>query len=95
MPIQLFECRGTEKKLRLISHPLIDLLNEPNPNMSRVTLIKNAVTYKLISGNLYFLKIGEEVPRELHLLRPDRVTVIPGNEWVMGIGSGIMKESTI
>ncbi|QHD65546.1 phage portal protein [Neorickettsia findlayensis] len=80
VPIQLFECSGTEKKRCSVSHPLNELLNEPNPNMSRVTLIKNAVTYKLISGNLYFLKIGNNLPKELHLLRPDRVTVIPGSD---------------
>ena len=68
VPINLSKVNGTEKKLRLSSHPLIDLLEEPNPNMSRVTFIKCLIMYKMIGGNAYILKIGTNKPKELHLL---------------------------
>ena len=59
------------------NHPLIDLLNRPNPLQSNTEFFNSLFGFLLLSGNAYILKVGSDVgtPRELHLLRPDRVNI--------------------
>ena len=61
------------------SHPLKDLIRRPNPNETWAGFMQRLVGYLLISGNAYIeaAAIGDEL-RQLHLLRPDRVQVVPG-----------------
>jgi HK97 family phage portal protein len=69
------------------NHPILTLLNHPNPHLNGAQFIENLITYRMISGNAYVLAIGAEggAPLELHLLRPDSVQVIAGkNGHAMG-----------
>ena len=58
-------------------HPLIDLLNRPNPLQSYSEFFNSLFGYVLLSGNAYILKVGAEqgTPNELHQLRPDRIVI--------------------
>ena len=58
-------------------HPLIDLLNRPNPQQSYSEFFNSLFGYVLLSGNAYILKVGGErgFPKELHQLRPDRIEI--------------------
>ena len=58
-------------------HPLIDLLNRPNPQQSYSEFFNSLFGYVLLSGNAYILKVGGErgSPKELHQLRPDRIEI--------------------
>ena len=58
-------------------HPLIDLLNRPNPLQSYSEFFNSLFGYVLLSGNAYILKVGGETgsPKELHQLRPDRINI--------------------
>lgn len=58
-------------------HPLIDLLNRPNPLQSYSEFFNSLFGYVLLSGNAYMLKVGSELgtPKELHQLRPDRINI--------------------
>jgi len=58
-------------------HPLIDLLNRPNPLQSYSEFFNSLFGYVLLSGNAYILKVGSELgtPKELHQLRPDRINI--------------------
>ena len=58
-------------------HPLIDLLNRPNPLQSYSEFFNSLFGYVLLSGNAYILKVGAETgtPQELHQLRPDRIVI--------------------
>ena len=58
-------------------HPLIDLLNRPNPLQSYSEFFNSLFGYVLLSGNAYILKVGAEqgAPKELHQLRPDRMVI--------------------
>jgi len=64
----------------VLQHPLLKLLARPNPVTGGNEFIENLYAYRLISGNAYLLALAprDEMPRELHLLRPDRVAVIAG-----------------
>lgn len=58
------------------NHPLIDLLNRPNPLQSNTEFFNGLFGYLMLSGNAYMLKIGGgQLPKELHLLRPDRIEI--------------------
>ena len=62
-------------------HPLLSLLNNPNPLQGSTELCEALYAHRLISGNAYLHAIGprDGSPLELHVLRPDRVAVIPGS----------------
>ncbi len=61
----------------LEEHPLLDLLNRPNPQQSYSEFFGSLYGYLLLSGNTYVLKTGSDrgAPRELHQLRPDRIEI--------------------
>ena len=63
-------------------HPLLDLLKRPNPLQSSSEFFNSLFGFLLLSGNAYILKVGSEVgsPRELHLLRPDRIQIKGGGK---------------
>ena len=64
----------------LESHPLISLLQRPNPLQSYSEFFNSLFGFLLLSGNSYVLGInGTGGPREMHLLRPDRI-MVKGNK---------------
>ena len=62
---------------KLDNHELISLLQRPNPLQSGVEYFSSLYSYLLISGNSYLLRDtqGFTPPRELYLLRPDRIEI--------------------
>jgi len=61
-------------------HPLVRLLNAPNPFMSRGQCWSTVVMDRYLGGNAYLLKARNESfgnVQELWRLRPDRVKIIP------------------
>ncbi len=67
-------------------HPLVKLLNAPNPYMSRGQLWSTVVMDRCIAGNSYVLKARytdgplEGAVAQLWRLRPDRIRIIPDAE---------------
>lgn len=68
-------------------HPVLTLLSQPNPSQSQRAFFTSLMHYRLIAGNAYVHAVGPEgaPPQELHILRPDRVTIIAGKG---GVPSG-------
>ena len=67
----------------LDSHPLISLLERPNPLQSGVEFFQSLISYLLISGNSYIIKDKETTaPTELYLLRPDRIHIKTGTSMI-------------
>jgi HK97 family phage portal protein len=60
-------------------HPLLDLLQRPAPGRTLSDVLDAWYGYLLVAGNAYVqaTAAGGEL-RELHVLRPDRVRVVPG-----------------
>ena len=67
--------------IQIDNHPLINLLKRPNPLQAGNEFFQSLYAYLLLSGNSYVLRTGAEnqEPKELHLLRPDRVKIEPSN----------------
>ena len=63
-------------------HPMLDLIARPNPLQSYAEFSQALFGFLLLSGNAYILKVGGDIgrPKELHLLRPDRVVINGGNK---------------
>lgn len=61
-------------------HPLLTLLNKPNPLQGGNTLMESIISTLLLSGNAYIEAVSptDQPPAELYVLRPDRMRVIPG-----------------
>ena len=68
-----------EGEREVAGHPLLALLSAPNPRMGGADFIEALCGHLLLSGNAYVepVLIDGDL-RELHLLRPDRVTIEAG-----------------
>lgn len=80
VPVMPFE-RLPDGSRRPVNIPLLrQLLTQPNPALSGQQFFENLYSYRLIGGNAYVQSVGPlgEPPRELHLLRPDRVQILAG-----------------
>ena len=61
-------------------HPVLSLIQRPNPAQSRADLAEALFAQLLLSGNAYVEAAGAVggMPAELHVLRSDRMSVVPG-----------------
>lgn len=60
-------------------HPLLDLLSRPNPRLRGPDLLEAVCGHMLVAGNAYLEVVSlDGMPREIHVLRPDRMKVVPG-----------------
>tara|TARA_B100001123_G_scaffold308697_1_gene344973 strand:- start:5794 stop:7854 length:2061 start_codon:yes stop_codon:yes gene_type:complete len=66
--------------------PLANLLKYPNERQDFYTWIERLVTYLYVSGNAYVWKERSRSNQivYIHLLRPDRVAILPSGEGVKG-----------
>jgi HK97 family phage portal protein len=78
IPWRLYQGRGDAAR-ELDSHPLLDLLRRPNPEQGYGAWAEQLVSFLLIAGNSYVEAVGPDrgAPRELYILRPDRMRVLP------------------
>jgi phage portal protein BeeE len=74
-------------------HPLAKLLARPNPEQTCVELLESFYGHLQVSGNSFLEAAGFDefvAPAELYVLRPDRMSVVPGADggrWVGSIAS--------
>ncbi len=82
VPLVVFD--GEEERA---AHPLLALLDRPNPRQAGVAFLEALYGHLLLAGNAYVeLAASAAGGRELHLLRPDRVTVAcDGSGWPVAL----------
>lgn len=69
--------QDTERRYEV--HPVLDLLRRPNPMQGRAEMMEAIYGHLLLSGNAYVEAVqGAGGPVELHVLRSDRMAVVPG-----------------
>lgn len=76
-----------DRVTRYETHPVISLINSPNVAQGRAELFEALYGQLLLTGNAYVEAVmGEGVlPGELHVLRSDRMGVVPGADgWPVG-----------
>ncbi|WP_435168558.1 phage portal protein [Falsirhodobacter sp. 1013] len=60
-------------------HPVLDLMRRPNAAMGRAEWFEALYAQLLLSGNAYLEAVpGALLPGELHVLRSDRMSLVPG-----------------
>jgi HK97 family phage portal protein len=76
VPLLLYD--GDEE---IDDHPLTHLIARPNPAQCGPDLLEAWYGFLLVAGNAYLeaVAIGGSV-RELHVLRPDRMRIVPGSD---------------
>ena len=81
-----------EDDRELASHPLLALLARPNPHATGPTFMEEIYGHLLVAGNAWIELVAVDgIPRELHVLRPDRMRVGIGpdgwpDSWQYGTG---------
>ena len=79
LPLVLQDCDR-----RYEMHPMLGLMRQPNPVQGRADFLEALYAQLLLSGNAYVEAVHEDdatslaLPVELHVLRSDRMRVIPG-----------------
>lgn len=74
IPLQIIEDGEFYK-----DHPILELLNNPNPNQCGPELLEEWYGYLLVAGNSYMELVSlNNTPKELYILRPDRMKIIAG-----------------
>lgn len=65
---------------RYEAHPVLELVGRPNGAQGRAELFEALYGQLLLSGNAYLEVVGGEsgLPLELHVLRSDRMSLVPG-----------------
>jgi HK97 family phage portal protein len=89
IPLLLYQVDKSGKRTEVTDHPIIGLLQRPNPEQGFSAFIRSVLTYKLISGNSFIEAVLDgpgKTPNELYSLRPDRMQVIVGdiNNHILG-----------
>ncbi|MDU9003899.1 phage portal protein [Sedimentitalea todarodis] len=72
---------------RYDAHPVLSLVAQPNAAQGRAELLEALFGQLLLSGNAYVEAVAGEgaLPLELHVLRSDRMKVVPGADgWPVG-----------
>ncbi len=71
-------CQDAERRYDV--HPVLGLISRPNGAQGRAELFEALYAQMLLSGDGYVEAVGGEtgVPIELHVLRSDRMSVVPG-----------------
>ena len=74
--------KKTNKKIE--NHPLELLLSNPNPTQNGYEFFESLYSYKLLAGNTYIqaILLDKNIfknPKELFILRPDRITIVIDN----------------
>ncbi|WP_425071048.1 phage portal protein [Sagittula sp. S175] len=67
---------------RYAEHPILKLITQPNPGQGRAELFEALYGQMLLSGDGYVEAVAGEqgLPFELHVLRSDRMSVVPGQD---------------
>ncbi len=103
VPFKLYKLMDGKRHL-ITQHPVLELLNKPNPIQSGKEMLEAIYIYRQISGSAYILTVDKNCRRnvkksldncqpcnivdytlpdyELYCLRPDRVKVIAGDNFI-------------
>lgn len=80
-----------DNERRYDTHPIKGLLSRPNAAQGRAELLEGLFGQILLTGNGYLEAVGgDDLPVELHVLRSDRMKIVPGaNGWPVAFEYGV------
>lgn len=71
-------CQDHERRFE--QHPVLALISRPNDSAGRAEFLESVYGHLLLNGNAYLEAVsdGSKMPSELHVLRADRISLVPG-----------------
>lgn len=72
--------KGKPELKKIESHPLLDLLDKPNPFTTSSQFFYNTESHLELAGDTFYLLDKPTNPTQMFILQPDKVTVVPGDE---------------
>lgn len=70
-----------DRERRYETHPVQELIARPNAAQGRAAFLEGLYGQLLLTGNAYVEAVGAgELPLELHVLRSDRMSLVPGED---------------
>jgi HK97 family phage portal protein len=82
IPWKLYRKMADNRDVEIEQAPILDLLKRPNPWMGEKDFFAQFVQYLQLSGNTFVRSAGPMSgmnPKELYLLRPDRINILNGD----------------
>lgn len=81
IPWKLYRKLADDRDVEIEQAPVLDLLKHPNPRLGEKDFFAQYIQYLQLSGNTYIRSAGPQnrPPRELYLLRPDRIEIKNGD----------------
>ena len=85
VPLMVYRLEN-ERRIAIENHPLEQLISNPNPLTSRFELFEQTLGSLELHGNAYWFLSGDALgrPRQIWVLRPDRVSIVPDRQRVVG-----------
>lgn len=87
VPLRVYSGTPDNPEPAAADHPLQQLIDHPNAYQSWMEFQQQQIVYLNIAGNSYTWierQPGSSVPKALWSLRPDRVSVVPGDRQIKG-----------
>jgi len=79
-----------KKKVRVYESDYLELIERPNPEESFTFLMLKWTAFLMMAGNSFLNRIkplsgpSKDIPKELYILRPDRMTILKSNGFLSG-----------
>lgn len=85
-PILIGRRKGKTVPEIVTEHPLVDLMNHPNPFLTSEELWGTVIMHLYLAGNAYLEKVRSAAGKvvQLWIMRPDRVRVVPDRDNYIG-----------
>lgn len=80
---EVYKKRMGGKDVELFDHPMMKLLNRPNPMQGQSSFFESVISYYCISGNTFVESVRPKTnapPTELWPVRPDKMKIVPGSK---------------
>lgn len=76
--------RLMDGQMEIKEHPLLSMIQQPNPLQTYPAFCESVIAYLLLSGNSFIEAVippgSQQPPIELYPLRPDRLSIIPDSK---------------
>lgn len=72
IPLELFK-KSTNEEIEDPNHPLLKLMNQPNPFQDKLAFLEELISFFYIDGNTFFNTVGgtnKKIPAELYVKNP-------------------------
>lgn len=82
--LEMYRKEG-QSSYKIDEHSILRLLKNPNNRTSGVDFMESLISWMLINGNVYLLKLNiEDSPVELHVLNSDKVRILTSDNSLIG-----------